>query len=277
MSASHDKILKLLNMTVKNGCTEDEQETALKMAMAIAAREGIDLEALRPKDAPKIKAVMKGHYQEFKPHQALAAQAAAVLFGVECNVYNLGARGFNFVGRPELIELAEETMFWLFRQIEELYKQALPKGLSKTERAEFRKTFKAACALRTWERAREAMRDMRYNDARAQEATGHNALVVQGYFETLEKEQDEFWEERFAETPEQKARREAQEKAQAEWDAAHPKEAARRKKEEERAAAKAARQAAKRKGRRERSIPMGSGTNLGYAAGDAVQLRKEVK
>jgi folylpolyglutamate synthase/dihydropteroate synthase len=45
------KITKLLNMTVENGCSEDEQETAMAMAAAIATRLGIDLEAQRQHEA----------------------------------------------------------------------------------------------------------------------------------------------------------------------------------------------------------------------------------
>ena len=195
----HNKIRKLLNMTVENGCTEDEQETALRMAASLAAREGIELSSLAK--APVKKATTKGHWQEFKPHQALAAHAAAVLYGVECNAYSLGAKGIMFVGREELIELAEETMFWLFRQVEELYKSSLPKGLSQRERAEYRKTFKAACAQRTYERALKVMRDMKTTGGQ----TGSTALVVTGYFDQLKAEQVAYWAEREQQlTPEQR-------------------------------------------------------------------------
>ena len=71
-----DRIRKLLNMTVANGCTEDEQETALRMASAMAIKAGIELDALRAKDAPKIKVKAKVRGDEMKPHQALCAIAA---------------------------------------------------------------------------------------------------------------------------------------------------------------------------------------------------------
>lgn len=278
MSAAHDKISKLLNMTVENGCTEDEQETALRMAAGIAARKGIDMDACRPKDQAKPKAKSKHFAKEWKPHQALAAQAAGELYGVECNVWNLGAGGIMFVGREELIELAEQTMFWLMGQVEHLYKQALPKGLTQSQRAEFRKTFKAACALRTWQRAEALMRQMRRDQATAQAATGQNALVVQGYFDQLKEEQNEFWNERFEITPEQQARIDAQNQAEEDRrNALTPTERAKEDKKKAAEQAREERKAAKRKGRRERQIPMGSGTNLGYEAGNRIQLRKEIK
>ena len=85
-----DRITKLLNMTTANGCTEDEQETALRMASAMAMKAGIELDSLRAKDAPKAKATARSKSQEFKPHQAYAAAAAAELYGIQCNVYDLG-------------------------------------------------------------------------------------------------------------------------------------------------------------------------------------------
>jgi uncharacterized protein DUF2786 len=278
MSAAHDKIAKLLNMTVANGCTEDEQETALRMAAGIAAREGIDMDACRPKDQPKPKAKSKHFSQQWKPHQALAAQAAGELYGVECNVWNLGAGGIMFVGREELIELAEQTMFWLMGQVETMYKQALPKGLDQRDRAEFRKTFKAACALRTWQRSVALMRQMRQDQATAQAATGQNALVVQGYFTQLKEEQNAFWNEKYELTPEQQARIDAAN--QREEDRRNALTPAERAKEDKKKAAEQAREerkAAKRKGRPGRQIPIGSGTNLGYEAGDRIQLRREIE
>lgn len=276
---SIDRIKKLLNMTVENGCTEDEQSTAMGMAAAIAAREGIaDFQSLGAKqaDTPKRKAKAKYKPEPIKPHQALAAAAAAELFGIECNVYNLGARGIQFVGREELIEMAEHTMFWLFRQIEELYKRSLPKGMSQRERGEFRKTFKAACAQRTLERARQLMREMKYTDVHAQAATGQNAIVVAGHFEQLQSEVNEYWEGIFGKSAERVAarlaamtpeQREAYEKQQAEY----AKEQAKLDKARERRRAKGV-------GPREgRSIPTGNGTRAGYQAGDEVKLRKEVE
>lgn len=256
--SAHDKIRKLLAMTVENGCSEDEAETAMRMAASIAARGGIELDSLRAKDEPKRKAKSKYHSAELKPHQALAAHAAAVLYGVECNAGNLGKYGVMFVGREELIELTEETMFWLFRQIEELYKSSLPKGLSKSERGEYRKTFKAACAQRVLERARAVMRDIKAGGAQA--ATGQNALVVVGYFDQLKAEQDQYWEDVYAAD---------RKRLEARLAAMTP--AQREAYEEAQKNRKAPRMT------RGRSIPTGSGTRAGRQAGDQVKLRKEVK
>lgn len=274
------KISKLLNMTVQNGCSEDEQETAMAMAASIATRLGIDLEAQRQSEptAAQRKAIKKAFNQEWKVHQVEAFLAAAELYGCEVYTYSHGKGGLFFVGREENIELAEQTAFWLMRQVELLYKEYLPRGMTQSARAQYRKTFKAACANRVKVRAIQLMREMRFNQAKAQEATGQNALVVQGYFEQLHKENQAFWEL----TPEQKARseqlrleREQREQArrnamtQAERDAEDRELERERKKEE--------RRAAKRKGPRPRRLPTGIGTNAGLQAGDRVQLRREVR
>lgn len=272
-----DRLRKLLNMTEENGCSKDEAETARKMAEAAADRLKIDINTILPKDAPKRKATAKYKSEELKPHQALCAQAAATLYGIECNVYNLGAQGIMFVGREELIEVAEETMFWLFRQVEELYKQALPRGLTQRARAEFRKTFKAACALRVSQRADALIRDFKTNTQSAQQATGHNALVVAGHFETLSKECDDYWTERFKLSPEQQQRIEDRSKREEERRAAlTPVEREREDKKLETERKREERKAAKRKGRAGRSLPWGSGSDAGLAAGNNVKLRKEL-
>ena len=281
-----ERIRKLLALAASgSGATEDEADTAMQMAAAMAARYGIELEALnKDKAAPKV--TLKSHRKEWKVHQAYAANAAAVLVGIECNVYDLGKRGFSFVGREELIETAEELMFWLFRQIEDLYKSNLPKGLTQGERAEFRKTFKAACALRVLERAKRYMRELKTSDAQAQDATGQNALVVLNYFETLSKEVDEFWNNRFRASEEraEQYKLEQANKRQLMLDAMtdaerqefldkEEKQAEKDRKAQEREDARRA----KLKGRRGPSMPIGSGTNVGYAAGDRVQLRRQVQ
>ncbi len=270
------KITKLLNMTVENGCSEDEQETAMSMAAAIATKLGIDLEAQRQKEptAAQRKAMKKAFSQEFKIHQVLAFQAAAKLYGCDLYTYSGGKGGLYFVGREENIELAEQTAFWLMRQVELLYKQHLPRGLSQTVRAQYRKTFKAACAYRVNERASTLMYEMRRNDQAAQAATGSNALVVQSYFEQLKRENDDF----FKPSPEMQARIDArqEEYRQAEErrrNALTPAERDREDKDRQRELNKAMR----RKGPRARTLPTGVGTSAGMAAGDRVQLRKEIK
>jgi hypothetical protein len=205
MSNIHNKLTALLNMTVERGATEDEAETAMRLAAALAAKHNIDLASINKDAAKKAKIMSKRNRDEISFHQMYCAQAAADLMGVRFYVYNDGKRGFEFIGREELVASAEQMMFWLFRQVEAIYKESLPKGLSQRERAEFRKTFKAACALRVRQRALALMRDLKTNSAAATIATGHNALVVAGYFDTLKEEIADFERNRYKASPEQEA------------------------------------------------------------------------
>lgn len=267
------KIGKMLNMTVENGCSEDEQESAMRIAAGLAAKAGIDLDSCRPAGELKPKAKYKHVSEAYKPHQAFAAKAAAELYGVECYAYDLGAHGISFVGREENIELTEQTWFWLMRQVELLYKQHLPRGLSQSARAEFRKTFKAACAERVFVRAVNLVREMVFNDNVAQSSTGHNALVVKSHFEQLHSENREYWEEQNRPYIEREKQREEAESVRRErMRIENPQAYDRMIKEEEREL----KRASKLKGRRGRSIPRGNGTAIGREAGNSVQLRKEL-
>lgn len=275
-----DKIAKLLNMTVQNGCTEDEQESAMRMAAGLATRMGISLDSVTPTGStPKQrKAIRKAFSQEFKIHQVLAAQAAGCLYGCDVFTYNGGKQGLFFVGREENVTLSEQTMFWLMRQVELLYKQALPKGLTQAARAEYRRTFKAACAHRVYQRALSLMHEMKNNNQAAQQATGSNALVVQGYFDQLREENRRYW----APTPEQLERSKKFEEERAQREAARlsaltPAERAAEEKRKVAEQRRAERLASRRKGPRIRTLPTGSGTFAGRAAGDQVKLRGEIK
>lgn len=274
------KLSKLLNMTVENGCTEDEQESAMAMAAGIAARIGISLESVAPAGATTAqrKAMRKAVEQEFKIHQLLSAQAAALLYGCEIYTYNHGKNGVFFIGREENINLAEQTTFWLMRQVELLYKQSLPKGLTQRARAEYRKTFKAACAHRVYLRAQELMRNMKRDDQAAQSATGSNALVVQGYFDQLAQENDDYWKPSEEEQLASKMRQEAYEARERDRRAAlTPEQRAAEDKAIDKMMKSEQSKAAKRRGPRARTLPTGNGTSAGRAAGDQVKLRESVR
>lgn len=271
-----NKLKKLLNMTVENGCTEDEQESAMRMAAGFAIKAGInetELEKLRKEAnggvSPKKKIGKKGFSQEFKIHQVLAAQAAAKLYGCELYTYGQGKGGLFFVGREENIESAEMTMFWLMRQVELLYKERLPKGLTQSARAEYRKTFKASCAHRVFQRAEDLVHKMKYREEFAQESTGSTALAVLGYFEELEKEIEDYWNPPHVKEAAEKAK-------QAEIERRAALSPAERTKEDRKKASEL-KKFLKRKGRRPRTLPHGSGSAAGREAADNVRLRKEVE
>lgn len=268
-----ERIAKLLNMTVENGCSEDEAANAMRMAAGLATKIGIELDAVRPAGAPKPKIVEKRKYTLMKVYESFCAEAAAVLYGVDCYAPNYGKHGWWFTGREENVELAEQTMLWLVQQVEQLYKQALPRGLSKRDRANFRGSFKDACGERLYQRALILMRDMKTKDSAAQESTGSNALVVAGYFETLRNEIKEFEDEKYL-APIRAAEAKRQEERTALLasmsEADRVKFLEKEQKEKEKAAAKPY------KAPRTRNPKRGSGTQAGWEAGNRVQLRREI-
>lgn len=276
IAKAKERLSKLLNMTVENGCSEDEAENAMRMAAGLAARIGISLESVRPAGQAKPKIVEKSIYRQMKVYESFCTEAAAVLYGVDCYAPNYGKNGFWFTGREENIELAEQTQLWLVRQVEQLYKQALPRGLTKRARAELRGSFKDACGERIYHRAVRLMREMKTNETAAQEATGQNALVVAGYFESLRQEIRDFDDAKYHAPAREAAKRIADERT-AKLAAMSEPERVKFLEDEQKAREKAEKNAKPYKAPRTRNPKRGSGTSAGYEAGDRVQLRHAVK
>lgn len=270
-----ERIAKLLNMTVENGCSEDEAANAMRMAAGLATKIGIELDAVRPAGAPKPKIVEKRKYTVMKVYESFCSEAAAVLYGVDCYAPNYGKNGYWFTGREENVELAEQTMIWLVEQVERLYKQALPRGLSKRDRANFRGSFKDACGERIYHRAVKLMHEMKTNQQAAQEATGSTALVVAGYFETLRNEIKEFEDEKYW-APARRAAEAAKQKRIDMLAAMSEPERVKFLEDEEKERKKAEKNAKPYKAPRTRNPKRGSGTMAGREAGDRVQLRREI-
>lgn len=178
------KVKKLLAMAaVSSGGTEDERMTAMKLAMALMAKHGIEQSMLA--DAKEVKAIYGVRKSTaMNAHQVNLACAAGTLYGCKPLFWNRGKMGFAFVGRPDNIEAAELTLLWLMRQVDEIYKVMRPKGMGEGERQEFYRTFKLACSDRVWKRAR----DLIAQPEQIAHEVGQNALVVKGYFEQLVKE-----------------------------------------------------------------------------------------
>jgi hypothetical protein len=267
------RIAKLLNMTVENGCSEDEATNAMRMAAGLATKIGIELDAVRPAGAPKPKIVEKRKYTVMKVYECFCSEAAAVLYGVDCYAPNYGKNGYWFLGREENVELAEQTMIWLVQQVEQLYKQSLPRGLSKRDRANFRGSFKDACGGRLYQRALLLMREMETQDATAQASTGSSALVVAGYFETLRNEIKEYEDEKYW-APMRAAEAKRQEERTAKLALMTEPERVKFLEDEEKQRGKSA--AKPYKAPRHRNPKRGSGTAAGWEAGGRVQLRKEI-
>ena len=187
-----DKIRKLLAVAHDKGASEEEAATAMRLAMTLMARHGIEQSQLGA-EKPKVH-VDAATSEAVKKYELRVAQAAGILYGCNILIKNYGKDGFHWVGRPANIEAAELTYPWLLDQVEALYKASLPKGLSQTDRSEYRRTFKAACAERICMRAINLVKNPTAIE-------GSTALVVQGYFDELTAENRSAIESQFKTRP----------------------------------------------------------------------------
>lgn len=187
MTEIRSKIEKLLRLASDRGATEDEAATAMRLAAGLMARHGIEVKL---EDEKPTVAVTRHAKTALRDYELQLAGASADLYGCTIVVWDKGRLGVEFVGRSDNIDAAEQTMIFLQQQVEALYKEALPRGLTQAERAEFRRTFKFACAMRVRQRARQIVADLQTSEAAAQAATGSTALVVLSHFETLRRENE---------------------------------------------------------------------------------------
>jgi hypothetical protein len=171
-----NKIKKLLAVAqAGSGATENEAATAMEFASALMLKHNIEVQLDGDDEEGAIKGAFQHGYDE--PWHIQCANAAGYLYYCRPLIYRrLG--DIVFVGRADNITACEETLKFLTREVERLYKLNLPKGMSKIERANYRSTFKMACAMRLAARAWAIMETLRTNDAKAIAATGSKALVV---------------------------------------------------------------------------------------------------
>jgi hypothetical protein len=172
-----NKIKKLLALGQANsGATEGEAESAMSMAAALMLKYNVQVQLDGDDDKAAIKSKVIWDYSEIW-HQSCAS-AAGYLYSCRPLIWRGMGGGVQFVGRPDNIDAAQMTLAYLAEEVERLYKLNLPKGMSKNDRAEFRRTFKFACALRIAARAWAIMETLRQDDLKAIEATGSTALVI---------------------------------------------------------------------------------------------------
>lgn len=186
MSAIHDKIKKLLNLANNAGATEHEAANAMSKASALMLEHGIRAEDLAETD----RRVGTGSSMttEDRKYREVLVGAAGNLYGC-IPLYSANGVDFRYVGRAEVIAAAEVTYAFLSSQLENLYKSMLPPGMTKSARAEYRRTFKMSCAIRLANRIREIVRLSSETDNAAY--AGSRALVVVEHRKTL---LDEAWE-----------------------------------------------------------------------------------
>lgn len=182
-----EKIRKLLAMASDAGATEGEQANALRLATALMTKHGIekvDQETGEVKWGDKVVDLdQRWHH--------IAAMAIGKMYGARAI---FSGKNFSYVGRDETVMAATMTINFVADQIELFYKAGLPKGMSRADRAQWRREFKVACAIRVSTRINEMMREITTEDDKAQLAIGCKALVVATHHQNLQSEIDSFLE-----------------------------------------------------------------------------------
>lgn len=193
-----ERIAKLLNLARGKGASEAEAGTAMQFAMRLMLQHGLS-EAEFAEGKEHTAKVEGGKSSEADNRwEQWIAMAAGKLVGAK-PLFGKSRAGvtFRYYGRAEYIEAAEMLHVFLCEQVERLYKINLTPGLTKSARAEYRRTFKEACALRVFHRAEALVKEMMANDQTAALAIGKptvgGALVVQGHFDKLNKEVEQFF------------------------------------------------------------------------------------
>lgn len=143
-----DKIRKLLALS-SNNSNEEEAASALSKARKMMIEHGVSDDMLL---APKEKGIEYGSVHPTKSFERVTASAASKLMGTR-DVWYARQKATGFMGRPENIVATEILWSWINEQVETFYKMSLPKGMSQAERAQYRKSFKWACAVRINSRA----------------------------------------------------------------------------------------------------------------------------
>lgn len=171
-----NKIKKLLAVAqAGSGATEAEAMTAASFASALMLKHNIDVQL----DDEEVEGAIHGEKQSGydEPWHVQCASAAGFLYYCKPLIWRRTGH-IKFVGRRDNIEACEMTLKFFAAEVERLYKLSLPKGMSKIDRANFRSTFKMACAMRIAARCWAIMETLRRDDAKAIAATGSTALVV---------------------------------------------------------------------------------------------------
>lgn len=181
MSAIHDKIRKLLALG-EGKANENEAAQAMKLASDLMMKHGIERSELTQTQKAVI---VESDYIDFRDKWHLrVGNAVASLMGCKM-VYRNRHKQLRFVGRKDNCEATELVYSYILLQIEQFYREALPSGMTQKDRANFRKSFKYAAAVRVAKRCWDIVNDQGLS------ATGSTALVV--HRNQLSNEITDFW------------------------------------------------------------------------------------
>ena len=151
------KIRALLNMTVKQGCTEAETATALGMAQALLEKYNLAMDDIKIEKGP----IKEDLIRDDVPVGFFSWEQSLVNIIAKNNmcstVFLRGERKIAIMGRKTNVSVVKEMVWWIVPQLENLVAQALHNYLGSSGRMQYRNGFLNGAVIRIGER----LRDMR--------------------------------------------------------------------------------------------------------------------
>lgn len=178
----HEKINNLLKMA-EGKANGPEAKAAMAMASKLMMKHGIEEADINRGDA-KAKIIESDKYSIKVVWHHFIIQGVANLYGVRTLSHPKMKHAW-FIGRPVNVQAAEDTLVYILLQIEQLYKDAMPKGMTQQQRARYRKDFKNAAALEVHTKCHEIV--MEQSQANT-ESTDCTALVITEHRSVLNQE-----------------------------------------------------------------------------------------
>jgi hypothetical protein len=177
-----DKIRKLLAM----GQSPNENEAAVAMSKAA------ELMMRHNLTENDVSERLVGYGREIdteeKRYRQIIGTAIGEMFSTIAIFRTREQKMFTFVGRESNVAASEDMYHFIVDQLEASYKQFLPKGMSKAERADYRRTFKWSMAVRIAHRIIAISEEIASGTTQA----GANALVIVAKKEQLQAEAKAF-------------------------------------------------------------------------------------
>lgn len=166
MSDIHEKIANLLELA-RNNPSEEEAATAGAMARKLMLKHEID-----ERDLGRTSNVdYNGETSIDRDYYRLLASGVSYMIPAKAIIYN--GTEIRWAATRVNAQIADQLIMFWAEQVEALYKIHLPRGMSKSARAQYRKDFKRNCAVGIIHRARE-IKDQQILD----EGAKGTALVV---------------------------------------------------------------------------------------------------
>src|SRR5262245_58866641 len=191
-----EKVGKLLNVAdPRSGATEGEMATAMAHANAFMIKHNIEqADTAIVTEETTIAYIRDDNVLEEYHH---TAACAAALLNMCKPLRMTENKMWGFIGLESNTKAAAMMFTYIVEQVDKAYRLHLPKKLSKTDRANFRRSFKQACAGRVLCRAIDIIAVLSTDNNAAQAAVGKNALVVQSTIKQRLEEADEYAKSKF--------------------------------------------------------------------------------